>query len=283
MKYAGACKLCPPNTMSASAATSSSECKCVANYFAAILPLRDPNDNRVKGPDCQICPNPGSDCTEAAGAPGFTVFTLPLATNHWRVSQRSVDVRVCPTNAAGASACLGGRGEIGPDGNVSYCRNGTAGPLCSLCVNEGDYLDEDGSECLPCGSYDNSFLYVFPLTLLALSPFVALVIWKARRSRKVRLMVASFLRLRNRLSLRAKIKALWSFFQVSPNHNPNPNPAPNPNPHPDLNPDPSPNPAVVLLPDHEQAAQGLRGTYAVDRRRLLQVTPLHLHRRRHDR
>ena len=226
MNNAGACKLCPPNTVSSSAAKSSSECKCAANYFAAILPLMmtlvDPNDDSVElGPDCQICPNPGSNCTEAAGAPGFTVFTLPLATNHWRVSERSVDVRVCPTNAAGESACLGGRGEIGADGNVSYCRNGTAGPLCSLCINVGDYLDEDSSTCLPCGGYDNSFLYAVPLTLLALSPFVALVIWKARRSRKVRLMVASFLRLRNRLSLRAKIKALWSFFQVGPNPNPN--------------------------------------------------------------
>ena len=126
---------------------------------------------------------------------------------------------MCPTNAAGESACLGGRGEIDGSGNVSYCRNGTAGPLCSLCVNVGDYLDEETStyaalctrgrtpdqgpstprtalplthlglaydRCLPCGGYDNSFLYAFPLTLLALSPFFVIVIWKARKSRRVR-------------------------------------------------------------------------------------------------
>jgi hypothetical protein len=49
-------------------------------------------------------------------------------------------VRPCRTNKAGESACQGGMGEIGADGNVSYCINGTAGPLCSLCINEGDYL-----------------------------------------------------------------------------------------------------------------------------------------------
>ena len=84
MNNAGACKLCPSHTESINAATSSSECLCAANYFAAILPLVDTNDDgevvAELGPDCQICPNPGSNCTEAAGAPGFTVFTLPLLT-----------------------------------------------------------------------------------------------------------------------------------------------------------------------------------------------------------
>jgi hypothetical protein len=77
---AGACKLCPQNSISEPAATSASECKCGARYFAAILPLRD--ENKVeRGPDCQLCPDPGSNCTQT----GNTVFTLPLATNYWRV------------------------------------------------------------------------------------------------------------------------------------------------------------------------------------------------------
>ena len=68
---------------------------------------------------------------------------------------------------------------------------------------------------MPCSGYNPAFMWAFPLGLAALSPFVVLIVWKARRSRKVQRMVASFLRLRNRLSLRAKIKVLWSFFQIT--------------------------------------------------------------------
>ena len=134
---AGACKPCPVHSSSAEAATSASECKCDAGYFAAILPLKDADGNRTAGePDCQPCPIPGSACTHE----GITIKTLPLDKNYWRLSERSIDLRPCSTNKAGDSACQGGGGEIRADGNVSYCINGTDGPLCSVCTNEDDYL-----------------------------------------------------------------------------------------------------------------------------------------------
>ena len=74
-------------------------------------------------------------------------------------------MRVCPTNAAGESACLGGRGEIDGSGNVSYCRNGTAGPLCSLCVNVGDYLDEETSTYAALGVEPRTKALVRPMQL----------------------------------------------------------------------------------------------------------------------
>ena len=182
---AGACTLCPANTDSIMAATSSRDCKCVADFFAAILPLVDQDGIEI-GPDCQLCPNPGSNCTNEGGAPGLEILHLPLATNYWRVTERSVDVRKCPVNAAGQSACLGGMGVRLPDGNVTYCRNGTAGPLCALCIGEGEYIDKTTSTCMPCGQYDNSIMIIFPLVLLGMSPFAVMLIMWARKNRRVR-------------------------------------------------------------------------------------------------
>ena len=306
---AGACKPCPADSHSAVAAKSSSDCKCLPGYYAAILDLiwlqssetargrwarqtpkcrydattgnlvgrnqeagcdlydawedqadrLRPAANVLLGPDCQLCPNPGANCTREAQeemwplmkdnttnvVEGFTIETLPLEVGYWRLSNRSVDIWLCKDwkcderRASGEiassvdecesrrkSACVGGAGYLMDDGSVSYCSNTTSGPLCESCDRDafskdpehklGTYRDTEKNSCEPCGGRDDdTLLYVYLFSFIGVLLLFVISGYYARKSRRVRALVGAFGRFRNRLSLRAKLKALYSFFQIS--------------------------------------------------------------------
>ena len=118
------------------------------------------------GRRCRPCP----DTVQCEGT-GETIETLRLLPNHWRLSNRTIDIRMCKDPAwrtSDLTPCTGNANSI-TDGALSerYCRPGHQGPLCRVCVAPGHYYDNVRAECRQCVATGLGCLWV-PVTIFAL-------------------------------------------------------------------------------------------------------------------
>ena len=84
--------------------------------------------------ECSTCVN-GALCVD----PGTKVQTMAVKAGYYRFTSDSEQIYVCPTGD-----CKGGN-QTG-DG---MCREGSHGPLCSLCIDDY-FLREATNRCEPC-------------------------------------------------------------------------------------------------------------------------------------
>ena len=170
--------------------------------------------------NCNSCPE-GSACESA----GSTLRSLVIVPGFYRFSTDSVEVYECryPVHCE----TDGIRNLTG----LSLCRDGTGGPLCTVCL-EGWYHSSLEAQCAPCNDatedfFENQILQVFGCVAIPVA--IALLFYKKER---VELCLGEFLihRLQNIAldlqcfwktnSLQGKLKVLFVTYQVScgPSH-----------------------------------------------------------------
>ena len=121
-----ACKDCAPRHATL---PGGGACACAPSYFL------------FRG-TCEACPN------NAACQLNSKVTNLIIAPDHYRLNNRSTDIRECFKPLAGDfHACLGGNNSA-DDG---LCAVGHRGPLCSVCVEDAHFIDWTTGRCKPCG------------------------------------------------------------------------------------------------------------------------------------
>ena len=98
------------------------------------------------------CPANGATCEHNS-----SIESIVLAANHWRLSTRTTDIKLCPEEGGiSDSACLGGGAGGGGGRRLSatsdtlYCREGHTGPRCELCVDGADYFNGLEQRCEQC-------------------------------------------------------------------------------------------------------------------------------------
>ena len=198
------CKPCPSPGLSESpnASTSQAACKCIAGYY-------DVNDDPEKV-ECTACPV-GSECKLS----GNTLASLPLLPGFWRLSRDTTDIRECPDSSKNnESACIGGSGET--------CVEWTAGPYCRLCnaTDSSRYYSVEDSQCLGCEGYSVRGALALALgVVLGLAAFALLLRWLklnlGSKWLRMRRQLRQLQLLYGRLSLRAKLKQLYTFYQIT--------------------------------------------------------------------
>ena len=182
---AGACLQCPQYSKSLAASSSAArDCICEAGYYDALT--------TGLGPSCLECPSPGSSCLGNS----TTLRTLPLERGYWRISNISVDLRQCPDHRSESSACLPG---------VGGCKNGTDGPMCTVCQRADFFYSAQTSQCMPCAERDLSLTLELVLICVGLLPPISACAFYARKQRRVRRFLDMLARLYYRLSPRAKL------------------------------------------------------------------------------
>ena len=197
----GACKPCPPNSLSAIASVSVDACVCAPGYY-------DNTADDAAAPRCVLCKT-GSNCL--ANASGISLATLPLMPGYYRISNSSDDLRRCP-DFGESSGCVGGVGfGEGP------CREWLSGPYCRLC-NVSDmtrYFNPDESACLPCeGDAGPPLALGFSLLTVTLAVILLWVHFKPHRNvHWLARLVPWMSRLSAQLSLRPKGKQLLGFCE----------------------------------------------------------------------
>ena len=210
----GACTPCPDFALSPAASESVSACYCRPGYYGR-APIG------TDAPDCTICPV-GSDCAGRFPEGGVTIVSLPLLVGYYRASNASDDLRRCP-DFGNSSGCVGGvavgSGDGDGDGDgAGPCKPWLTGPYCKLC-NVSDtsrYYDTESSECAACAGDA-----VVPLAVgggvaaAVLLLLVLLLVRLKRRKRKKWGVLRRAELLTEQLSLRAKGKLLFSFYQVA--------------------------------------------------------------------
>lgn len=128
----GVAAVCSTDT---SARVPSPLCACPAND--------EKHDEYVKW-----VPSPRAETAQLApytfGCDQPPLDSLSLNRNHWRLSNKTRDIRVCVPGLEWTPAmptpCLGGLGSSGASG---YCAPGLTGPLCNICEDDDYYFDED--------------------------------------------------------------------------------------------------------------------------------------------
>lgn len=126
---------------------SSAVCdKCVVDYFM-----------NAKG-RCSLCAT-GAVCR----AEGTRVHTMAVRKGFYRFTPDSEQVYACPTDDCQGGNATGGR----------QCREGSTGPLCSVCLPK-HFLRDSTNQCEKC-SVANAWLgpliMVTPLSLIINTPF----------------------------------------------------------------------------------------------------------------
>ena len=112
-----ACHLCdfyfPGSTTVGKGATNQTDCVCPSSQYMT--------KSEEFADKCEKVPL-GIDTETVVG--GMTLFDLALLPGYWRISSTTPDVRKC----FATEACLGGRNQS------EYCRDGSHGPYCNLCI-----------------------------------------------------------------------------------------------------------------------------------------------------
>ena len=116
-----------------SAAGVAEECTvCAVDYFLRDLTAEPSKD------DCVPCGTlDGVDCGWNA-----TLRTVTLRHGYWRLSDLALDVWQCD-GIDNVSGCVGGA-------SIGTCVDGQGGPLCKVCLHEGEYYDEGDGLCHAC-------------------------------------------------------------------------------------------------------------------------------------
>ena len=194
--------LCPEN-----AVYDNGVCVCEVNFFAmASQPLH-----------CHACP-PGTACDQL----GVTLAQLPVRSGYWRVTSSSIGVISCPfpQTCNGSSSMPAVYEEEGTMG----CSAGTGarGVMCTLCeisATKISFMDEELERCIECVT-TTAIVYV-ACSLLIIALIAATIYYLVLRRRAVRRRFYRLYRLwrrfrlaATRIELLAKLKLLWSFYQI---------------------------------------------------------------------
>ena len=202
---AGSCKPCPAFSESPPSSITALSCRCASGFYDASGQTDE--ELAINGPLCLTCPTPGTKCEMV----GLTLQNMTVLEGYWRLSNKSVDLRTCPDFKPEATRRDDWVSTCKPSGGqANGCANGTAGPKCTVCAREGEFYDAELSMCIPCGELDMDLALYLALAGLACIPIQMAFAWKARRSKLIRSWIAKAIRLKNRLSPRAKFKALFS-------------------------------------------------------------------------
>lgn len=198
----GACRPCPPDSVSPKASESIEACVCKPGYYDVAA--------ATEVVQCMRCKT-GSDCP--ADVRGLTLEELPVLRGYYRTSNRSDDLRRCP-DFGNRSGCVGGIGDgEGP------CKEWLMGPYCRLCnvSTPSRYYNVEQSACLACEGDAAA-----PIMLgggLCIAALIIVQLWarfKPHRNVPALARLARWAaRLSAQLSLRPKGKQLLGFYQIA--------------------------------------------------------------------
>lgn len=140
------------------------ECTCQAGWYL------DESDADPLEWSCELCPDEGANCSEAA-----SLSTLPVELGWWRLTNSTPALYECEVRD-GVSPCLGGCSL-----HFGCCEEGHAGPVCEVCVDEDHYFDWVTASCRACPSLGGSIGKVVGL-VLGLALLFGGLAWTVRSS-----------------------------------------------------------------------------------------------------
>ena len=163
------------------------------------------------GPVCTPCPLPGSNCQDDKRS--IRLNSLPLARGYWRTHNGSTELLPCPDRTKPWTGCVGG------SNHEERCKPGLYGPYCQLCIDTtNSYYDDEDSVCVECGTEGLHPGASIGLFVFAAGVVIGIYACLRHRYRAALLRVQTGLRkLQTRLSLRARLKLLWSFTVIATN------------------------------------------------------------------
>jgi len=184
---AGDCQACPQeDATSPEAATSPSECRCLAGEF-----MDAPNDRSSPLQwECVSCDETSGDITCEDN--GLFIEDIVVKSGFWRPHARSTVVKPCPGVGVG---CAGGAGlsevcryradstgypperETGDNctRETATCDAGHGGVYCSTCI-DGWYKESDGA-CEVCAASEGSAAAIALMVVAGLVLTVLLLYW----------------------------------------------------------------------------------------------------------
>ena len=170
---------------------------------------------------CRDCP-PRAGCYWRA----TTLETVVVDYGYWRLSNLSRDLRSCPMEG-GVSPCCGGSLILDSNGSGAsnctrasddalaadpYCREGHKGPLCSVCVDSGQYFKESDALCRDCPSATYFVVLYLGLFFILL---LILVVLECHHHTRVARRLRRLGEKMSALELVARLKHWVSFVQVA--------------------------------------------------------------------
>ena len=129
-----------------------------------------PHVKREREAIASLTDTPAALCAQCPS--NSTLRSIVLLPGHWRLSDRTTDVRPCG-GSTNCSGCMGGTSSGG-------CAAGRGGPLCQICTSKDEYFAAKTASCAACPDWDTQLLF---FSLVA-AGVVVLMLFVLRMSRK---------------------------------------------------------------------------------------------------
>jgi hypothetical protein len=164
-------------------------------------------------------------CPLNAICPGNTTLSnLGIQEGYFRYSNKTSKIYNCES-IKNNTACIGASDEMGHKTEIQrrrqiqensgsdsltttgmYCQENHTGPLCEVCVNDGEYFDPKDGECTECPSFSGILQLIF-ISIICVAIMAFVICYGMTQIPTV----SEFL---SNLSLQAKFKILVSFYQL---------------------------------------------------------------------
>jgi len=202
---------CTPCPNRLSSELGSNDCRFCAEGYYLQIPSSDDIDlfNR---PDvyCTECPEKGGCVTNT------TIQTMGVSKEFWRDSLFTASLFRCNSNSDVCKGfnetdeTLARRLSSETLDDSLYCKEGHRGPLCEVCIDEGNYFDDSKGECMKCPRVR------WEPIVIVISLLIGMVLFRMAASyyEPLGALLTQGAVLVSNYSPQAKFKLLISFYQV---------------------------------------------------------------------